>query len=228
MNHKEVKNKLISLVQNRRSDLLLALYVPVYLAVFAFAEAVVPSEGYWVSYLPIDDLIPFVGSAVIFYGLWFPYLLATGIYLFCVDPPAYRRYLYFMMIGFSGALTFCLLVPNGQNLRPAQFAVENIFTRIVQMVYRVDTCTNVFPSIHVIGSIMAAIAWFDCEKLRRYRWHSALLAALICLSTVLIKQHSALDVIGGVLVSIPIFLIVYYRRFFIRVRQRTGADLSLE
>lgn len=39
---------------------LLVLYVPVYLIWFALAEHMVPTtDGCWVSYLPLDDKIPF-------------------------------------------------------------------------------------------------------------------------------------------------------------------------
>ena len=36
------------------------LYIPVYLLLFFIVEQLVPSTcDYWVSYLPLDDLIPF-------------------------------------------------------------------------------------------------------------------------------------------------------------------------
>ena len=48
------------------------LFLPVYLISFFIVERVVPTEGYWVSYLPMDDKIPFVDWFVIFYALWYP------------------------------------------------------------------------------------------------------------------------------------------------------------
>lgn len=58
------------------------LYIPVYLLLFFIVEQLVPSTcDYWVSYLPLDDLIPFCEYFVIFYCLWYPLLIATAIYL---------------------------------------------------------------------------------------------------------------------------------------------------
>ena len=44
------------------------LYIPVYLLLFFIVEQLVPSTcDYWVSYLPLDDLIPFCEYFVVFY-----------------------------------------------------------------------------------------------------------------------------------------------------------------
>jgi len=45
-----------------------------------------------------------------------------------------------------------LLWPSCQELRPAAFPRDNLFTRCVALLYASDTNTNVFPSEHAIGS----------------------------------------------------------------------------
>ena len=55
---------------------LLVLYVPVYLIWFALAERMVPTtDGCWVSYLPLDDKIPFLPGFILAYVLWYPFLI---------------------------------------------------------------------------------------------------------------------------------------------------------
>ena len=92
-----------------------------------------------------------------------------------------------------------------------------------------DTNTNVFPSVHVVGSIGAAWAVWDCSSLRRRRWPgiaATVLACLICLSTLFIKQHSLLDVAGGVVLSAMVGAVVY-RHQLIRLHRRVWANLRL-
>ena len=191
----------------------LAMYVPVFLLAFALAEHVItPQSAYWRSWVPLDDKIPFLEWFIVPYCLWYPFLAGAGLYALVREPAAFRRFMYFLMAGFSLSLLICFLIPNGQDLRPQSFQRENIFTWIVAGIYRTDTNTNVFPSMHVVGAIAAAAAVFDCPKLRRLRVPTVVLAVLISVSTVFVKQHSVLDIAGGLALSLPIGQIIYHRQ----------------
>ena len=191
----------------------LALYVPVFLLAFALAEHVItPQSAYWRSWVPLDDKIPFLEWFVVPYCLWYPFLAGAGLYTLVREPAAFRRFMYFLMAGFSLSLLICFVIPNGQDLRPESFGRENLFTWMVAGIYRADTNTNVFPSMHVVGAMAAAAAVFDCPRLRRLRIPAAALAILISISTVFIKQHSVLDIAGGLVLSLPIGQIIYRRQ----------------
>lgn len=191
------------------------LYVPIYLIAFFVVEGIVtPDSNYWVSYLPMDDMIPFIEYFAIPYWLWYPFLGAVGIYLILRDPPAFVRYMLAIMVSFTLTLIFFLVFPTGQNLRPTAFARDNILTRMMALIYTADTNTNVLPSIHMVGSALAAIAIFDAPSLkgRRFLWvrlGTAALAALISISTVFVKQHSILDIYVGLAVTVPFYFMVY-------------------
>lgn len=190
----------------------LALYLPAYLLMFFAVERLVPEDAdYWLSYLPIDDSIPFLEGFVIPYCCWFPLVIGTGLYLMFTDADGFRKYVYFIMIGFTGTLVFCMLSPNGQALRPTVFPRDNILTRLVGLLYAADTPTNVFPSMHVIGAVAASIACFYSEKLKKLRFPVLALSVLITASTVFIKQHSILDVFGGLAVCIPLYFLIYHK-----------------
>ena len=196
-------------LQNNR-HFWLALYVPVFLVLFFAVERLVPEDAeYWVSHMALDDAIPFWEVFVVPYCLWYPYLVGTGLFLMFTDRDGFLKYMTFIIAGFTVSLLFCALVPNGQNLRPASFERENVFTWLLGKIYVVDTCTNVFPSIHVVGCLAAAEAAFRSEKMRRFRFTSLLLAVLISASTVLVKQHSLLDVIGGAVLGTILYLLTY-------------------
>jgi len=191
-----------------------ALYFIIYLASFFLVEAVVPTEGYHVMYHPFDELIPFCEYFIVFYYIWYLFLGGTALFLIFCDGPAFRRYMWFLILGFSFTLIFNVIYPNGQDLRPdlSMLGRENIFTTLIGMIYSADTNTNVCPSMHVIGSFAAMFGVLDCKKLRKTVVApiiALLLALLISASTVLVKQHSIVDVFWGVISSVLLCGIVY-------------------
>ncbi|MCM1150143.1 MAG: hypothetical protein NC319_08710 [Butyricicoccus sp.] len=195
--------------QNRHAYFV--LYVPVFIAMFIALERLVPSDcDYWASYMPLDDAIPFVPAFVLPYCMWYPYLIGTGLYLMARDKPRFLDYMRFIVWGFTAAMAFCLLVPNGQDLRPAAFERDSFFTRLISLIYAADTNTNVFPSMHVLGCAAAVSAAFKSPAMPRLRWASLVLALFICASTVLIKQHSFLDILGALAFAAPLYIAVYF------------------
>ena len=192
-------------------DLKYLWWFPVYVAIYLLCERLVTTE-YWATQTPLDALIPFCEWFVIPYCLWYPLLIAVGLWLLVRDRGGFRQYMDFLALTFLGSAIVWLLVPNGQDLRPAFLADDNAFTRIVEFLYTADTNTNVFPSVHVVGAVGATLAIWKTPTLRNHRlvrWSVAILAVLICLSTVFIKQHAILDVAGGLALSLAVGLFVY-------------------
>lgn len=100
--------------------------------------------------------------------------------------------------------------PNGQNLRPAEFTDPNIFTWLVGRLYHADTNTNVIPSMHVLGCMAAVFGLFRCCCTPRWaKIGVIILTVLINASTVFIKQHSILDVIIALIVSVVLYFVVF-------------------
>lgn len=197
------------------------LFLPGYLLAFFLLETFISGDGsYWSSYIFLDDYIPFLEGFVIFYCLWYPFMIVPGLYLFFKDIPEFKKYIWYLICAFAICFAVYILVPNGQDLRPAVFERNNIFTDIVGLIYSADTNTNVFPSMHVAGALGAAGAFFRTDGLKKYRAVSVITAVLICASTVFIKQHSLLDVFGGIAVWLISHIAVY------RIFRRTGNSNS--
>jgi membrane-associated phospholipid phosphatase len=189
------------------------LFVPAYLLCFAVVERLVPSDAdYWVSYCRLDDFIPFCEVFVIPYCMWYPLLLTVGLVLMFRDVPAFRRYMYFLILGCGISLLICAVFPNGQDLRPQPFPRENFFTWLLGLIYAADTNTNVLPSMHVVGCAAAAAGVLHSEKKRRLFPPVLVVSVLICLSTVFVKQHSILDLFAGIALSAPIWWLLYRKK----------------
>lgn len=190
------------------------LFIPCFLICFFTVERLVPADAdYWVSYLPLDDHIPFLEIFVIPYCLWYPLLLFTGLALMLTDVPEFKKYMQFLIFGFGFSLLICLIFPNGQDLRPLPFERDNFFTWLLGLLYAADTNTNVLPSMHVVGCVAVSCAAFRTRAwLRRWRGPLLVLSVLISLSTAFVKQHSVLDIFAGLAVCVPIWFVLYYKR----------------
>lgn len=100
-------------------------------------------------------------------------------------------------------MTVYIVFPNRQDLRPDSFPRENVFTQMVGLLYRLDTSTNVCPSLHVAYSVGIASVWTK-EKNVHWAVKAAILVfvILVCLSTVFLKQHSVVDGFAALLVCL--------------------------
>ena len=105
------------------------------------------------------------------------------------------------------------------------------FTTIIDILYRADTDTNVFPSIHVFNSVAihfgisrsyyfrnvdnTAIVKNDKKRkaIKIIRLSSLILCILICISTLTLKQHSFLDFAGGCVLFTFYYTVIYIRPF---------------
>lgn len=198
------------LKQNYRHGLWL-LYWIVYLAGFFAVEHIVTVPKYIVQ-VPLDHMIPFSEIWVIPYGIWFFYIIVSQAVLLFTSREEFLRQCVFLFGGMSFCLILYLIFPNGQPLRPEVMPRSNVFTEMVAALYQTDTPTNVCPSIHWLDSIGIHIAVMRSKFLKPYRWvqwGSLILCVSICLSTLFIKQHSIVDGIAAIVLSMVLYFIAY-------------------
>lgn len=181
------------------SHLKLLLFWPLFGLLFALAERGGLPLTYHPIYVPVDDRIPFCEYFLPFYLFWFLFLSGMVVYTLFFDIPAFRKMMWFTILAYSATMLIYFLYPTCQELRPTEFARDNAFTRFIRWFYVFDTNTNVCPSLHVIGSFSAVVgAWYS-RRFSTPGWRAAFLlaAALICVSTVFLKQHSVVDVLAA-------------------------------
>ncbi len=207
--------KLIDILKRYRHAWILC-YLPVYIAWFSSLEHEVTTKtGYHILHTRIDDMIPFCEYFVVPYFLWFAYIVIGGLYFLLKNKDDYYRLCAFLFSGMTVYLIICSIFPNGTDFRPAVDAGKNVFTRLVAWLYQTDTCTNVFPSIHAYNSIGMHIAISRSREIERLRFGrqikavSFILALMICLATLFLKQHSVLDVSGAVIMASIVYGFVY-------------------
>lgn len=164
---------------------------------------------------PLDQMIPFCEWFIIPYYLWFVYITVFLIW-FTLGPATsgeFHRYGFYLCTGMTLFLFISWVWPNGLQLRPETFPRDNILTTIVKGLYKTDTSTNVFPSIHVFNSVATCIAIWDSYYFKKkyfVRWGTLILTVLIVLSTMFLKQHSVIDVAGGLIMAWVLWYIFYH------------------
>ena len=204
---------------------LVLLYAFVYMPWFIWLESRA-NLPYHVIHVQLDDWIPFLEGFIVPYLLWFVYVPAVLVYLFfqLQNKREFYQYCIFLFTGMTLFLIVSTIYPNGHLLRPGSFERHNIFTFAISILYREDTATNIFPSLHVYNSFAANIAIVNNQKLGKNIWirsGSFLLLVSIILSTMFLKQHSVLDVISGILLGVLMEQLVYHTEFsFVHSRKR--------
>lgn len=196
----------------RKYPYMIALcYLVFYMTAFQWLEQnVVPK---YIIHCKLDEIIPFCEVFIIPYVFWFLYVPGAFIWF---KRRGWEDYKKLCLMIFSG-LTICLVIyyvfPTGLNLRLAQDAHETGFLyNMVYLLRAIDTPTNVCPSIHVMNTVMIFQAVCSLENLKHRKLTISVhfvIMVLICASTVLLDQHSVIDVICGVMMSFVIHGLVY-------------------
>jgi membrane-associated phospholipid phosphatase len=203
------------LIREYRHVLFLLVYPLMFFAFYA-VERIVP-VGRYIMYSRLDDFIPFVDFMIVPYIAWYFYIGLTVAYKATVpyrgepDRKGFYLYTFFLYFGMTSTCVIYVLWPNGQNLRPAVLG-PGPFNDAIRWLYSVDTNSNVAPSIHVINSMATYFALKRDPRLGRNRPFQALnllVNAVIIASTVMVKQHSIIDIVLGLAYSALLWAFVY-------------------
>ncbi len=138
-----------------------------------------------------DRHIPFVKSFVLAYLGLFPFIAFAGFILF--NTSIALEYFTSMAFAMYSAALIWKLFPAKMYRPPVQR--KGVLERLVYEVYRDDPHANAFPSSHVFTSFLTAHYLAVVYPL--HAWLAWSIGIAIAFSTVLIKQHHAVDILGG-------------------------------
>lgn len=205
----------------RFSHLKLLLGWVVYFALYFLTENLIPAEKCYPVHSVIDDIIPFNEIFVIPYVFWYVLIVISLLYFALYNTDSFRNLSKFIIVTQLLAMAVYIIFPTRQDLRPVDFQRDNFFTDCVALLYKFDTNTGVCPSLHVAYSIGIASVWLR-EKGVHIIWKSFVVVAviLICLSTMFIKQHSAVDFFAALPVCLVAELFVYGKTYYKNIIQK--------
>lgn len=183
-------------MQRKKNFLLLFLSL-LYLIGFISLERNI--DSFHIIHTRVDDAIPFLKGFIIPYLAWFFYIPAVGVYLYHTDLDGFYDFVEMLVLGMFLSLLICLVFPNGTDMRPVVDPEDGFCDKLVYYLHVMDTSTNIFPSVHVYNSLITNHAVQISKIGEKYKRFSFFIAFSICLSTMFLKQHSVVDVIGAVI-----------------------------
>lgn len=185
------------------------LYLPAYLLYFGMLQLrAVPAEAVHIIETPLDRMIPTIPAFFVPYAIW--WLLFPGALVFFLFYGTRRDFLKLCFILFGG-YTICMVVytvwPNGLALREP-LTGRDLFSLGVQWLRSIDPPRNVCPSMHVSSTIAIDLVVRQCSYIRpRTKNLETIIALLICIATLFIRQHSIIDVVLGFAMSWALYFV---------------------
>ena len=207
-------------------SLWLLYYIPYLICFMLFEHFMTPKI---IIHSDWDNMIPFNEYFIVPYLVWFPFMFGSLLYFLFKNKRYFQDLCFFMFLGMSISLLIYFIVPNGIDLR-VDFTVDNVFAWMVNFIQGVDDSANVCPSIHVASTfaIMLVILRYPYFKHRLLiNAGSACIGISIILSTMFLKQHSVIDVIAGLLLSLVLYYVTFHtnwRRIFYSTKLHFLAD----
>ncbi len=183
-----------------------------YFILYFLTENLIPLEKCHLIHSPLDDLIPFNEWFFIPYTFWFFLVAGSLLWFLLYDVESFRGLSKFIIVTQVVAMAVYILYPSRQDLRPEVFPRDNFLTHVAAFIYAFDTPTGVCPSLHVAYSMGIASTWVKKQDApTAWKVFVVLAAVVISIATAFVKQHSVVDILWALPLSLLAEWIVYRR-----------------
>lgn len=154
-----------------------------------------------------DKSIPFKQLFVVPYIAWFG-LIFIALILFMYQD--FKLYIFSIISIILGLLISFIIFSLFQTTVPRpEILGDDISSQLTKFIYTLDNPFNAFPSIHVLTSY---IIFLGCQQTKGHFPKISLViqgeTILVILATLFLKQHTLLDVLGGLMLGGSLFKVV--------------------
>lgn len=155
----------------------------------------------------LDRQIPFIKGFVVPYLAWYGYLAVGFLYIAYRDRANYLQTLVEFIIGLL--LCYGVYAIYQTTVPRPDIIGSDWLLQTVRWVYSSDQPFNCFPSTHVLTAYLMLRAYLRSTRIAMtYRIISASMAILIIVSTLFVKQHVLMDIVGAVIVAEGVVYVV--------------------
>lgn len=177
----------------------LIITVLLHMTIFWGTKVIMASAVHHSIPVPFDDAIPFAPEWVTIYTATFIFwMLGLAV---CMTRE--RELCFRMFTGLYIAELICavffIALPTVID-RP-EAAGSLYYDRLLAQLYAADQPTNLFPSMHCMFAYMVFRGFMIAKLDKPVVIGSGLFAALVCASTVFVKQHFLLDTFAGIILG---------------------------
>ena len=150
----------------------------------------------------LDQKIPFVIEFILVYSIWYPLVIFTLFLLYKYSPDKYKKTRKIVIASLIIAY-MCFFVYPTTIVRPEVNSFNDLFSFMAYVSFKADNPVNCFPSCHCLLSFIMIYALYKEKAINKYlRVTLIVLFVMIIASTLLVKQHVIVDVVGAFIVSI--------------------------
>ena len=166
--------------------------------VFCGTKPITESLHHYEVYTPIDSVIPLVPAFVTIYLLAFVQWMVGYLVLIRKGVNTCNRTLAILFIAKCITLIAFLVFPT--TIARPDITSGDIFSRILKLVYTIDTPYNLFPSIHCLESWIVFRESVKIKDLPRwYKVFTFVMTLLVFASTLCLKQHVFIDIPAAII-----------------------------
>lgn len=169
-----------------------------------FGVSLIPVSPQVISWDPVWSL-PYVSAFVVPYTS--TYVMPLALLAVPCDRGTFRKFVTCHVAAILVSAPVFLLMP----LVPPRATVlgDGPLDVLLGLQYALDVDGNCFPSLHVTLAFLTAFAVGACVP--RLRPVMLVWAALVAMSTVLVRQHYVIDAVAGVVIATVIWRVVFRR-----------------
>ncbi len=166
--------------------------------VFCGTKPITESLHHYEVYTPIDSAIPLIPAFVIIYLLAFVQWMIGYLILIRHGVNTCNKTLALLFMAKCITLIAFLVFPT--TISRPDIVSGDIFSRILKLVYWIDTPYNLFPSIHCLESWIVFRETIKIKTIPKwYKIFTLVMTLLVFASTLCLKQHVFIDIPAAIL-----------------------------
>lgn len=173
-------------------------------------------NNYHVINFYLDNKIPFIPEFIHIYNLFYPFVFIIMYYIFTKDRKTYYNGVIAGIMGYLICDIIFLVYPTIMNRPIFDYNSLDVVTGFVlKATYYLDSpALNCLPSIHCLFCFQIIYSLFKSKDINSSKKIIiSLIAILIMLSTLFVKQHYLYDIVASLIVFIIVNIIVYKFKF---------------
>ncbi len=149
---------------------------------------------------PLDEKIPFVPAWITVYYFAFVTWMSSGLWILSQGKEHAYRTTIAAVIAISVSGVVFLIWPG--TLQRPEVTGQGIFEQLVRLTYRLDSPTDLCPSLHVLYSFICWRGMIGCRSIpRSAKWFNFVFLILVCNSILFVKQHAIVDIFPAFLIG---------------------------
>ncbi len=195
-------------MKNKEKRILVILIICVIIQSIFYALTKVCASTPTVLTSEIDNKIVFNTLAIIPYCLWYIMLFTVPFMFYKNDKNLFMKYIVSYLIVSLIADIIFIIYPTTV-IRP-EIINNDLLSTLTKLIYFIDTPSeNCFPSLHCAVSMLWIFYSLKCKNSSWYiKTPIIIMSILIMISTVVIKQHVVIDIIGGIFIAIVAYVLM--------------------